>query len=581
MAEILSGEVEVIRVDELLDVNPAEIRNKKFLLDLSTDVKSGKAAFSVMEAAIVHANLNGTALVGSDVEFGHLNDDAQTIYGAKTFNVFPITPSSTPTSDYEVANKKYVDDSIVSPLWQSSVITNGVAYSPTENLKEIQIENNSQNLNLILVKNTDDVNNYAGSVFAAKGSGADFTNTFYFAKYGAGFYISSWAGNGVISTDKDLVISATGTSSNVVIETTGGTTPVERFRIDENGLLSQTVSSVAHHFSMVNSTSLAIGTLASVDLSSKIQTTLIGYQAGNAGGGGLDVFVGYQAGLNSTSGGSNVLIGNGAGKNLASGQNNTFIGFQAGLDSSLSTGVRNIIIGSDAGLDNVSDANYNLHISSVANVDVDDVIIRGLQSVLGASSQSLWFNAGDIFMNYLPSSDPSVLGQLYTNGALSGGVPRALYVSGGPSGGPCITGDALISLDENNSIRFDELKQSILTYNNETGKNEVQTFDEVITKEHIDLVSIVLSNGVELKCSLAHPWKSEKGWVSFDPDGCLKHYKIESEKISKGHKLLDKKGVYVSVISIKKITEKQLTYHLRGIKNGNYYANGILTASMD
>jgi hypothetical protein len=36
--------------------------------------------------------------------------DDQTIEGIKTFSSFPITPSSAPTTDYQVANKKYVDD---------------------------------------------------------------------------------------------------------------------------------------------------------------------------------------------------------------------------------------------------------------------------------------------------------------------------------------------------------------------------------------------------------------------------------------------------------------------------------------
>lgn len=34
----------------------------------------------------------------------------QTVAGVKTFTSFPVTPSSAPTTDYEVANKKYVDD---------------------------------------------------------------------------------------------------------------------------------------------------------------------------------------------------------------------------------------------------------------------------------------------------------------------------------------------------------------------------------------------------------------------------------------------------------------------------------------
>jgi len=38
----------------------------------------------------------------------------ETVAGIKTFSSFPVTPSSAPSTDYEVANKKYVDDAIVS-----------------------------------------------------------------------------------------------------------------------------------------------------------------------------------------------------------------------------------------------------------------------------------------------------------------------------------------------------------------------------------------------------------------------------------------------------------------------------------
>lgn len=37
---------------------------------------------------------------------------AQTIAGVKTFSSFPVTPSSAPTTDYQIANKKYVDDHV-------------------------------------------------------------------------------------------------------------------------------------------------------------------------------------------------------------------------------------------------------------------------------------------------------------------------------------------------------------------------------------------------------------------------------------------------------------------------------------
>lgn len=34
----------------------------------------------------------------------------QTVAGVKTFTSFPITPSAAPTTDYQVANKKYTND---------------------------------------------------------------------------------------------------------------------------------------------------------------------------------------------------------------------------------------------------------------------------------------------------------------------------------------------------------------------------------------------------------------------------------------------------------------------------------------
>ena len=43
-----------------------------------------------------------------------LTSGSQTVAGTKTFSSFPVTPSSNPTSDYQVANKKYVDDEISS-----------------------------------------------------------------------------------------------------------------------------------------------------------------------------------------------------------------------------------------------------------------------------------------------------------------------------------------------------------------------------------------------------------------------------------------------------------------------------------
>jgi len=61
-----------------------------------------------------HNNLAGLELAESTVTWGHIDDQAQTLAGIKTFSNFPITPSSAPTTDYQVANKKYVDDNAIS-----------------------------------------------------------------------------------------------------------------------------------------------------------------------------------------------------------------------------------------------------------------------------------------------------------------------------------------------------------------------------------------------------------------------------------------------------------------------------------
>ena len=60
---------------------------------------------------------------------------AQTVGGVKTFSSFPVTPSSAPTADYQVANKKYVDDNAlgVGQTWQNVTASrsNDVTYTNT------------------------------------------------------------------------------------------------------------------------------------------------------------------------------------------------------------------------------------------------------------------------------------------------------------------------------------------------------------------------------------------------------------------------------------------------------------------
>jgi len=75
-----------------------------------------------------HNNLGGLQGVGSGVTWGHLDDQAQTVYGIKTFDSFAITPSSLPTSSYQISNKIYTDSKMfLYGDWDgNSVSQNGV-----------------------------------------------------------------------------------------------------------------------------------------------------------------------------------------------------------------------------------------------------------------------------------------------------------------------------------------------------------------------------------------------------------------------------------------------------------------------
>ena len=58
-----------------------------------------------------YINTTGIESSGMAGTLGYLlSDDSQSIYGVKTFSSFPVTPSNAPTTNYQVANKKYVDD---------------------------------------------------------------------------------------------------------------------------------------------------------------------------------------------------------------------------------------------------------------------------------------------------------------------------------------------------------------------------------------------------------------------------------------------------------------------------------------
>ena len=80
----------------------------------TTELSAGSTATN-------HNTLSSLQLANTGVTWGHIDDQTQTIYGEKTFNTFPLTPSAAPDADYEVSNKKYVDDLVTPHISDSSI----------------------------------------------------------------------------------------------------------------------------------------------------------------------------------------------------------------------------------------------------------------------------------------------------------------------------------------------------------------------------------------------------------------------------------------------------------------------------
>ena len=94
----VSLEDEITTLDETSAVSDAD---EFLLLDASHYYNPKKTLWSLIKS---------TLKTYFDTLYLALTND-QIVAGIKTFSSFPVTPSSAPTTEYQVANKKYVDDS--------------------------------------------------------------------------------------------------------------------------------------------------------------------------------------------------------------------------------------------------------------------------------------------------------------------------------------------------------------------------------------------------------------------------------------------------------------------------------------
>ena len=176
--------------------------------------------------------------------YGEFDNDIVRVNGTMQVNNPATTGYAFPAADGASYGLVLATDANGAMYWSTTTQSNHLkkvtnVLSPVDSaVYQFSVTNNNANtLTGFKAVNTNDVSNYAGAVLELKGSGADYTNNLYFGKYGSSFYVPSWAGNGVLATDKNLVIGSLGTGTLIRFQVGGGyTTPATVATLDSDSL---------------------------------------------------------------------------------------------------------------------------------------------------------------------------------------------------------------------------------------------------------------------------------------------------------------------------------------------------------
>lgn len=338
---------------------------------------------------------------------------SETVGGIKTFSSFPLTPSSEPTSDYQAANKKYVDDNGGGITWSTPVdssisIDTNVAYNigtATTNLHTVytyvlQIGNGSKlefavgddgdsNTSLYLSNSTGSVSNGSRNTTLGFGAGSilDSSDDNVFIGYNAGVNL--------VGTGNTAIGSETATRSSSSSYGTHVGYYAGRYA-DAAYLTSFGYNAGAGTSDVSGSRNCSFGSNAGSKLSSGQRNVLMGAFAGASTTSGsynivagsecaslmtsgrYNVLMGYSTATSVIGADYNVIIGPVAGKNIVNDNHNTIIGYYAGNK-----------INSDF---NVAIGNYSLAYSATVNLTGENNVAigyRALNTLAGTSANNV------------------------------------------------------------------------------------------------------------------------------------------------------------------------------------------------
>jgi hypothetical protein len=141
----------------------------------------------------------------------------------------------------------------------------------------------------------------------------------------------------------------------------------------------------------------------------------------------------------------------------------------------------------------------------------------------------------------------------------------------------------LQNIDVSKTIEKIRPGDTILSFNQKSGRTENDIVRQMDSVMHKDIVRIAFNDHTENYNTFDHPYYvKDKGWCSYKPLETLQKYNIETKQLLVGDiclKFLDHKLTEVKVSKISETPGERMTYNIsRTEKNKTYFANGILVS---